>query len=382
MNTPRCLFVTPRFGDFAGGAEALIRGLATRMHHDNVITSEVATTCALDHHTWANVLDFGTEVIEGIPVHRFPIDPPTVARTAVPPGLEPTADLEWAAGTMFSSRMEEWMRRNAHGFDAIFAAPYLFGTTIWTALTHPEKTILIPCLHDEPDAYSTTVGKMLRGARSCFFNTVPEWDLARQIHGISQGHLVGYGPGTPPVAAASTTDLTHLELPERYVAYCGRLEDGKGVNRLIETVQIVNSDTEEPITLVLMGTGPASIPDDPHFVTLGFVDEATKYAVFAGAIANTNFSRLESLSIVIQESWLVGTPCIVDAQSPVMRWQAERSQGGIAVNSPNEFAAAVRRLETERDRYGAAGRTFTEAEYSPDAIRSRFSAALHATLLS
>ena len=55
----RLLFVTPRWGEVAGGAERAMRGFATRCCDGYDV--EVATTCAVDHHTWRNELPAGVE---------------------------------------------------------------------------------------------------------------------------------------------------------------------------------------------------------------------------------------------------------------------------------------------------------------------------------
>ena len=56
----RVLWVVPRFGEaVVGGAETLVRELATRAL-PNGWTSEVATTCAVDHETWENAVSPGT----------------------------------------------------------------------------------------------------------------------------------------------------------------------------------------------------------------------------------------------------------------------------------------------------------------------------------
>jgi len=69
----RLLFVVPRFGrDVVGGAETLVRGLVTRALGPGD-QATVATTCAVDHATWRNVLPAGESVEDGIRVLRFPV---------------------------------------------------------------------------------------------------------------------------------------------------------------------------------------------------------------------------------------------------------------------------------------------------------------------
>ncbi len=62
----RLLWVVPRFGaGLVGGAEMLVRGLATRALPEGW-RSEIATTCAVNHFTWENELPSGTAEEDGV----------------------------------------------------------------------------------------------------------------------------------------------------------------------------------------------------------------------------------------------------------------------------------------------------------------------------
>ena len=64
-------FVPPRYGvEVVGGAEYAVRMFAENLSRagDEV---EVFTTCALDAATWADHYPEGTEVLDGVAVHRF-----------------------------------------------------------------------------------------------------------------------------------------------------------------------------------------------------------------------------------------------------------------------------------------------------------------------
>ena len=66
-------FVTPRYGpQVMGGAESAVRQLAEHLRALTDWEAEVHTTCALDAITWADVLDPGTTVVNGVTVHRHP----------------------------------------------------------------------------------------------------------------------------------------------------------------------------------------------------------------------------------------------------------------------------------------------------------------------
>ena len=69
----RLAFVVQRYGlEVNGGAEVECRLLAERLSRH--MSVEVLTTCAVDYHTWGNHYPPGLEMINGVPVRRFPVD--------------------------------------------------------------------------------------------------------------------------------------------------------------------------------------------------------------------------------------------------------------------------------------------------------------------
>ena len=87
----------------------------------------------------------------------------------------------------------------------------------------------------------------------------------------------------------------------------------------------------------------------------------------AGATAFIHPSVNESLSIVLLEAWLTGTPCLVTAFSDVMRYQCEQSGGGLWFRSYPEFEEQLTLLLDRpelRLELGRSGRAFVEREYN------------------
>ena len=66
----KLLFVVQRYGpEVTGGSEALCRAIAQRLAERHEVS--VATSCATDYVTWANVLAPGTSTDGRVTVHRF-----------------------------------------------------------------------------------------------------------------------------------------------------------------------------------------------------------------------------------------------------------------------------------------------------------------------
>ena len=201
----RLVWVVPRYGhDVVGGAETLVRRLATRAAPAGW-TVEVATTCARDHRTWRNELPEGAETIDGVRVRRFPVSPRVERRyealhaEVLGGGATYLDEVEWLAQSVWSRDLEHWLESSEH--DLAILCPYLFGTTIWGALADADRAAVLPCLHDEPYAHLHTVRRVIEGVRGCVFNAPAEERLARRIYDVRDGGVVGMGfdpPGVEP----------------------------------------------------------------------------------------------------------------------------------------------------------------------------------------
>lgn len=374
--------MVPRYGrGVQGGAETLVRALAGRCALMGW-PAEVATTCARDHVSWADELPPGTSVEDGVTVHRFPVGPRDARRydalhAAVLAGRAGYSDeLEWLSHSVWSPGLQAFLE-DEDSPDLRVLSPYLFGTTLWGAQAAPERSALLPCLHDEPYARLRTVARVLAAVRGCMFNSPGEERLARRLAPVRDGGVVGMGFDPPEGPAGSPP----AALAERgpYVVYAGRLEQGKRVDVAVEHVARLAGERADAPVLALMGSGGYRPPPSARerVVELGYVSEEDKRAVYAGALALVNPSELESLSIVMMEAWREGTPALVAAGSEVMSDHVARSGGGLTFTDEDEFRAAVWRLlddPAEREAMGARGRAYALEEYGWPAVEARLAA--------
>lgn len=371
--------VVPRFGpEVVGGAETLVRGLA--LHADQRI--EVATTCASDHRRWTNALPEGESLDGDVVVRRFAVAPRDESRHARLHGrmmsgrrLSYLEQQELMATSVWSSGLQRFLSEEGTGYDLIVCSPYLFGVTYWGAQAWPERTALIPCLHDEPNAHLEAVGALMASVRGCIFNSPAEERLARRLYRVRQSGVVGAGldpwPGPPARSFAADRRLGP------FLVYAGRMEEGKRVQVAAEYVSRYRRERGSEVVLAMIGAGdwrPRPLHADAVRV-IGYVGEEEKRAAYAEAIALVNPSELESLSIVLLEAWREGTPALVAAGSEVMREHCRRSGAGLTFSSYEEFAAGLDRLlrDPEGARLmGEAGRDYVGSEYSWPAVRARF----------
>ncbi len=385
----KLVFVVPRFAPgIVGGAEQhahqLARRLLARGH-----AVEVFTTCAIDHHTWENVLPSGRGEVGGVPVRRFPV---TVARddllmrrlqTALDAGfrLPAAAEVEWVRNTGYSEPLLDAIADAAGGVDALIFTPYLFATTVFGARVRPDRSLIQPLLHDEPYARFGCVQDTLRGAAGLLWISEGERRLGERILGPRRAWLIGAGvdvPVDPPDAAALRA---RLGLRDPVVSYAGRREGAKNFPLVTEIVTAANLGWGRRIGLLAMGTGPVRVPVSarPFVHDLGYVSEQVKLAAFAGSVAVINLSLFESFSYAVMEAWSVGTPVVVHRDCAVTRRHCEDSGGGLWVGDVAEAVEAILRLAGDprlRRALGAAGRRYVERKMSWSMVMDRMESAL------
>ncbi len=384
----RILLVSPRWGHLAGGSETLLRAYAQRLANSERFDVDIATTCALSEATWDNELLAGEFVEGNLRLHRFPARSPNrgaafLFRQAFrnPYLIRFLARLPLSVPSVTSPELIDFIRRERTRYETIVSAPYLHGTTVETVLTAPERSVIFPCLHDEPAARMGGVGTLLRSAHGRIFNSQVERDLARRYHGeaAAVGPVIGIGIDYPAEIAPEEKIRSEFGLVGDYLVYVGRRIPQKGVDRLVSALLEHNNHyPERAVMLILVGDGSYLPPRDRMFRAVGYVDEPTKHGLLAAALANISFSRMESLSIVLLESWLLGTPAIVDGTGAVLDWQVRRSGGGVSVRSVEDLADAIAlmRIPDRRAGMAAAGRRLVTREYTWQTVLAALTRAL------
>jgi glycosyltransferase involved in cell wall biosynthesis len=380
--------VPARFGPgLSGGAEIVMAQMARRLLARGWEV-EILTTCALNHHTWENVLPAGKAMEDGVLVHRFP--------TGTTPGPE-RAQLEQAILSGASLRLHEqqrWMNAgmrspelfhhlldHAGEYRAMVFTPYLFWISYACSQVAPERSVLWACLHDEPYAYLNLFQPLLTGIAGLLLQSEPEHALAHRLTEEPAPHaLVGCGVEVPEHYDTEGFRRRH-GIDGRFLLYAGRREGAKGWETLLEQLARLRSRGENPFTLVTMGDGevtpPAAIAD--RVVDLGFLPDDERDAAFAAADAYLQPSRFEAFSRTIMEAWLAGTLVIANGGSEVVRHHCERSGAGLLYNDDYELGQCLAFLaeapETAAE-LAARGRAYVLENYRWDTVLDNVEAAL------
>lgn len=385
MFTKEVIIVTPWFGEFGGGAESLARSMARELNRRGVRTI-VLTTCSRSPYDdwWSDHWTPGVFDMDGVEVRRF-----SVHRNKSP---YKTAIRKIQQGaTLTEKDREDFFQFGVNStalIDAVapflndeyevLALPYFFGSTHSAINAYRRKISLVPCFHDEPQFYWSPTQRLLANAKRIFYNSPEEKEMTIKQYGNAVGRKVveGIVAGVGVELAESEAHSTSMpELPPNYFVYAGRKERGKNVPLLCEWFARYARNARDA-KLVFIGGGESHlIPATEEFVDLGFVSEAVKQQVIAGAKAVLTLSENESFSIVLMEGWLLGVPAVVSASSAVLMGHIRRSSGGLYAANAEDFAGILNYLGCEPHvarRLGENGKQYATENFSFDAVLGRY----------
>ncbi|MGH1491073.1 MAG: glycosyltransferase family 4 protein [Acidimicrobiales bacterium] len=388
-------FVPPRFGDgVIGGAEAVLAeaaiGLAARGH-----SVEILTTCAKDHFTWANEFPSGVsrhgEGPGSVLVRRFPVemDTPGVIRDRVGDRILAGNEVSiqdqqrWMNDSLRSSGLWDHVFDHGERYRALVFAPYMFWTTFAVSQIHPQRSIIMPCLHDEPPAYLELFTSMMEGAAGLWFLTDPERDLASRIYRLgTQQTIVGASVEVPDSYDPGRF-RSDFGIEGPYVYYGGRREWGKGWDDLLHGFyRYVQERPGRPVVkLVTSGVGVVQCPpgSESHIVDVGLLSDEQRDNAMAGAVAYLQPSAMESFSRTVLEALAAGTPVVANRASDVVSWHLANSGGGLTYEGEAELVQCLNFITDEplaAAELACDGRRYVSDRYRLPLVLDRMEASL------
>ncbi len=384
-------FVPPRFGDeVVGGSEAVMReaaeGLAARGWNVDVLT-----TCARDHYTWRNEYPAGVSHVGGLTLRRFRVVPPAVAERdalgrRILLGLPLSYDdqCRWINATLRVPALFRYLMEHAAGYQAIVLSPYLSWITVACVDIAPERTVLMPCVHDESYVHLDLFRATLAKPALLWFLSEPECEVAQALAPLPEHVVTGAGVVVPGAYDAEGFRRRH-RLDRPFLLYAGRREPEKGWDRLMAGFELAVETYGLSLDLVTIGAGKPIIPASlaSRVRDLGFLSESERNNAFAAAEAYLQPSTNESFSRTVMESWLAGTPVIASAQGGVVRWHCERSHGGLVYEDDFELAQCLLLVEQApalAKQLATKGRTYVLENYPWDEVLDRMEHSLKALL--
>lgn len=378
-------FVVQRCGpEVNGGAEVHCLKIAQRM--SKYWDTEVLTTCALDYMTWENYYPAGIEDSAGVKIRRFPVDQPRDVLhfnelSELLRGRETQASLyeqeEWmlAQGPR-SSELIEYVKQHRDHYDAFFFFSYLYASTYFVLPLVEEKAYLLPLAHDEWTIYLSMWERFFKRPQGIVFNSPEEKGfLQRRFPGQHlDGPVVGVAVD-PPQNCSARRFRQRYGVQDPFILYLGRIDPSKGCEDLFNHFGEYRKHETAPLKLVLLGKTTMPVPEHPDIISLGFVDEQTKWDALAACDLLVMPSPHESLSMVLLEAWSMTRPVLVSGLCEVLVGQCKRANGGLWYKSYDEFEVGLSLLlnnpETRR-MLGESGKRYVMGSYSWNRIEEQY----------
>lgn len=383
-------FVIPWYGeDIPGGAEMELREVATHLQRAGMDV-EILTTCVREFSAdWnENYYSAGTAVVEDIAVRRFPVRRRDTAafdrvnrRLMEGQHLSLQEEKTFVEEMVNSPQLYEYLKDASDDYALYVFIPYMFGTTYYGMQACPEKSVLIPCFHDEAYLYLRLFRQAYIQARGIIYNAMPEMELANKVYDFTTTEQICMGIGMDTnICADADAFRKAYRIQKPFLLYAGRKDAGKNVHTLLRYfAEYKQRHGDSDLQLVLIGGGsieiPASVRDDVH--DLGFVSRQDKYDAMAAAELLCQPSHNESFSLVIMESWLCGRPVLVHSQCAVTRDFARRANGGLYFRNYFEFEGCVQYILTHPEQartMGQNGGAFVRENFDWDVIVEKYRA--------
>lgn len=377
----KLIFVTPWYGKYAtGGAETLCKSVVEHLHNSGHKVEVFTTTSKQFQSEWKNDFSPGECVENGIVVKRFKVDSrdPDLFNSLNQKILSSTPLTEEQELDFFKNNInsKEMMNTIKNDSENLFVfIPYLYGTTFFGCQIHPNRSVMIPCLHDEGYSRMSLMKKAMLQVKALSFNSQAEKELATKLlDNLPHNAVIGSG-----------IDNTTQSDPERFkkkyglnkfILYAGRKANEKNVPLLIEYFEKFLERNNTDLKLVLTGSGKANIPSkfSKNILDL-FLPKEELYDAYSAATLFCMPSVNESFSIVIMESWLNNTPVLVNNKCAVTKECCLESNGGLYFDNFLEFEECIKFFLNNPDigkKLGENGKNYVLANYNWDKITKSY----------
>jgi glycosyltransferase involved in cell wall biosynthesis len=379
MKRLRIAFVVQRYGvEVNGGAEAYCRILAERMAR--YFDVDVATTCAIDYHTWRNEYPEGATTLNGVCVRRFAVD-----KEREPQGFVAFCDrffrnshtredeIRWIEEQgPCTPRLLAYLEKSRTAYDAFVFQTYLYYTTYFGLPLVADRAVLVPTAHDELPIYLGIFDALFEKARRLLCLTPEELAFLRRrfFHLDLNAEVLGMGldPAEEPPPDSEWDALRSRMGDCPFVLYIGRIDESKGCGTLVRFFErYVSERRNESLKLLMLGRPGMPISGHPQVVAGGFVSEAAKIHAIRACRFMIAPAPNESLCIAALEAWRERKPVLANGDCRVLRGQCIRSNGGLWYDDFEGFRAAMDRLlgdESLARALGWQGGEFVKRNYA------------------
>jgi glycosyltransferase involved in cell wall biosynthesis len=375
--------IVQRYGiEINGGAEYHARLIAEKM--SQYFEVEAFTSTARDYITWKPHYPNKCELVNNIPVHRFPVQKPRDPKTfgqiqnlIFHDEHTLTDELQWLEeqGPYFPELLDTLEKRDKE-FAYYFFFSYRYYHSYHGVKRFKDKAVLVPTAEHDPVIYLRMFKDFFNMPGAIVYNSHEEKKMIHKISGNEKilGDIVGIGSEIPDRFNPQYF-RDKYNIREKYFIYIGRLDENKGVPELLRFYLRLLNEEAIDLTLVLMGKSVIDIPRHPKIKFLGFLLDEDKFDALTGAEFLVIPSQFESLSMVTLEAWAVGKPVAANGRTEVLQDQCRRSNAGLWYTNYDEFKKIILLLNENRELkeiMGRNGKHFFETHYSWPVIENKY----------
>lgn len=380
-------FVIPWYAEnITGGAESELKGIVEHMVKEGT-ELEVLTTCVEKFNSdWGkNYWNEGVEVINGVTVRRFKVRKRNAQAfdeiniRLMNNEVVPAKDQETFMKEFVNSPdLYRYIHDHRSEYSQFAYIPYMFSTNYYGILECPEKSVVIPCFHEEAYIHLDIYKKAFEKAAGFIYLSRPEYELANQVFDLSgaKQEIIGAGVDTE-FSYDAQAFREKYGIRDPFILYAGRKDVGKNIYLLIQYyAKYLELHPDSTMKLVLIGGGKVNISShlQGKVIDLGFVDLQDKHDACAAATVLCQPSVHESFSIVIMESWLSERPVMVHEDCAVTKNFCRETNGGFWFGNYYEFEAELEYIlqhgETA-EQMGKNGRKYVLENFSWPAITAK-----------
>ncbi len=381
-------YVVPRYGtEIRGGAETGARMLAEHLVAERGYEVEVMTSCSLDALTWRDERPPGTEIQNGVTVHRIASEagrdesfhPLSGALLQHPERATDEDCQRWVdmQGPKSPALLDAVAASEA---DVIAFYPYLYYPTVRGLPLVRARAILHPAAHEEPALHLPIFRDLFASCRGFAFHTRSERQLVAERFGVAATPQVVVGLGVEEVEGSAEEARRTFGLGDApYLLCIGRVDDKKGTGILWRYFRAYKERHPGDLTLVLAGQVVNPPEDTAEIVVTGLIDESAKWGLLRGATALVAPSPFESFSLTVVEGMTAGAPAIVNAVCGPTREHCEQSGAGLWFGDYAGFESVVERMTGDAALHATMRRNgldYVEANYRWPVILDRYCAFL------
>jgi glycosyltransferase involved in cell wall biosynthesis len=261
--------------------------------------------------------------------------------------------------------------------DLVAVTPYLYWPAVRGVGRLGRRVVFHGAAHDEAELHLPIMKEVFRAVGGFSYNTYAERRLVESTFQVAElpsaviGNAVVESAGDPQAARRALG----IGPDEPFVVCVGRVERSKGSHVLADMWANYRRRRPQAPRLVLVGPVQEPIIETPGVIVAGRRTEAEKWGALAGADMLIAPSSWESFSLVVIESWLAGTPVLVNGRCGPTVEHCKRSGGGLWFDQYGDFEVAVDRVLADaplRRRLAEAGERYARATFGWDVVTDRY----------